>query len=1313
MIKSPVTVRSARITSQPRQRFQASGLLKFLQFILALNLSVALLNAQNAAAPPEQEKPELVLQTGQTTPAQTIAFSPDGKLLASGSSAEVAIRVWETASGRQLALLTRRSFSAGTIVAGVTALAFSRDGVLLAAGFGDNSVSIWAVISGEEVAAIPGSERGYGVFEILFSPDGKYLLTQSEGSTVWDLSTGTPVREIKGTYSRCRTAAFSSNGQGIVNIESSRGSSHMVIGRNGTASIRSNVVFTDIASGRNTRTVDLSDSISPATGGTCVLTTTEDHVLVATGSLAEEVKIWDVTSGSSPRVLPHPIPNLSYVSLKMQTLSGNGRLAAFAQRNNFSVWDLGAPQSLFTTAIEKNPLFEMANEVAALEFSADGKFLAVGTNDGKIRIFDSTGHLMRKLEGTVTPSLNVSFDSAHGRLYSGQKTVWNLESGRGEQILAGVQDAMGVLGPRGSVLAEPLTNGDVRIRDVPTSAQISTLSAGVSAAVDKIVFSTSGRIAAVSYKPALITAANSAAAATSLVQPALRPPIQNGKNNKRSASDAIMQQMQAAQAMVTALQSSDPAAHVRIFDVPSGKLIAAVPVGGTGRGYMTKIDISPDEQSLAVATGAGIEIWTIANQGKRMVLAPPAATGAGTLFQQASNYARQIQSLHYSPDGKFIAASLRDTSASTAALLQAATSRLSAITDSKHHRSKLGGLFPQFPRTGKPSNSSSADGVKNFSNYKVDGPVEIWDTTKAEKVLTLPGHQNGAGALAYSPDGKLLATTGVDDDVKIWDLASGEELRTLTGQTATVNDLAFDASNTLLATACADGTTRLWDLRTGEFLATLLSLYDGREWLVVTPDGLFDGSSGAWNQILWRFGGTIFDVLPVESFFVEYYYPDLLADIVAGKPPHAKQDISKKDRRQPRVTVEAVGAADVEAVSARTLTVNVTVDSAPGGARDLRLFRNGSLVKAWRGDVLKGKSSVILQTTVSVSAGVNAFTAYAFNRDNVKSSDTALMVEGSVKLQRRGTAHVLAIGINRYANPAYNLAYAVADAREFADQLSSHQAHLGSFSGMDVTLLLDQDATKANILLALDRLAGRGTLPPDSLPSLEKIKPAEPEDAVFIYFAGHGTASGQHFFFIPHDLGYEGVRTELHETELKAVLAHSISDGDLEPVLEAIDAGHLILVVDSCHSGQALESEEKRRGPINVSGLAQLAYEKGMYILTAAEGYQAAAEVSKLGHGLLTYALVEEGMKTAAADTAPRDGQVTVREWFDYATLRVPELQMQAMEDAHKAGRELSLVDEEQGVPEPKKRSLQHPRAYYRRDPESHLLIISKLAHNP
>ena len=150
------------------------------------------------------------------------------------------------------------------------------------------------------------------------------------------------------------------------------------------------------------------------------------------------------------------------------------------------------------------------------------------------------------------------------------------------------------------------------------------------------------------------------------------------------------------------------------------------------------------------------------------------------------------------------------------------------------------------------------------------------------------------------------------------------------------------------------------------------------------------------------------------------------------------------------------------------------------------------------------------------------------------------------------------------------------------------------------------------------------------------------------------------------------------------------------------------MVIDACNSGQALEAEEKRRGPMNSKGLAQLAYEKGMYILTAAQSYQAALEAGQFGHGLLTYALVEEGLKTGVADYEPKDGVVSAREWLDFATERVPQMQEEKMRQSRGLGTGIAFVEGEQQISDPEKRSLQRPRVFYRREMEANPLVIAR-----
>ncbi|HYX41312.1 MAG TPA: caspase family protein, partial [Pyrinomonadaceae bacterium] len=517
----------------------------------------------------------------------------------------------------------------------------------------------------------------------------------------------------------------------------------------------------------------------------------------------------------------------------------------------------------------------------------------------------------------------------------------------------------------------------------------------------------------------------------------------------------------------------------------------------------------------------------------------------------------------------------------------------------------------------------------------------IFDAATGQRLTNFfaPDDEEASGAnkdafLAFSPDSSMAVLQGCVDEpaandgsdqtiaatqpcvVSLRNARDGKQIKKLTTtEPFAVFSAAFTPDGKILATGCSDTTIRLWSVETGEQLATLLSFKDGG-WLVVTPDGLFDGSADAWNQMLWRFSDKLFDVAPVEWFFNDFYYPGLLADLLAGRRPRANANVAAKDRRQPELQLALANNANANAALAtRTVNLRVTItEGAPdkeheqgGGAQDVRLFRNGSLVRVWHGDVLKeqartsdGRRSVVLEATdVPIVAGENRFAAYAFNHDNIKSADAVLPVRGADSLRRAGTAYILTIGVNRYDNAQYNLKYAVADAQAFGTELQRQFAGLKTYARVEVRPLFDEAATKPRIMSALAQLA----------------QAAQPEDAVVIYFAGHGTAQRNQFYLLPHDLGYTGSRTQLDAAGLQTILAHGISDSELAQAFEHLDAGQQLFVIDACNSGQALEAEEKRRGPMNSKGLAQLAYEKGMYILTAAQSFQAAQEAAQLGHG--------------------------------------------------------------------------------------------------
>jgi WD40 repeat protein len=89
--------------------------------------------------------------------------------------------------------------------------------------------------------------------------------------------------------------------------------------------------------------------------------------------------------------------------------------------------------------------------------------------------------------------------------------------------------------------------------------------------------------------------------------------------------------------------------------------------------------------------------------------------------------------------------------------------------------------------------------------------VRILDTTTGGEVLALSGHTSIVLAVAFSPDGKRIATGSGDRTIKLWDTATGQEVLSLRGHTAAVTSVAFSADGHRLVSGGQDWTARVWD----------------------------------------------------------------------------------------------------------------------------------------------------------------------------------------------------------------------------------------------------------------------------------------------------------------------------------------------------------------------------------------------------------------------------------------------------------------------------------------------------------------------
>jgi WD40 repeat protein len=394
-----------------------------------------------------------------------IAFSPDGKLLASFGSRDGTIYLWNVSDGSLLRKLRGHTNN-------VTCVAFSAEGNLLASGSYDSTVRLWQISTGETRLTVNTPLR---VYSVTISPDGKYLIAGTawgsrgllvDGIHVWRISDGKLLSDLRGrqlTYGYISTMLFSPDGMTVAFVwDYGAIDLYRVSDRKRLHTLR--VYGEDV----------ICTAISP------------NGALLATGSSDMTIRIWQVSTG----VLLRTFGGSSERGMVMYSVafSPDGSQLFSASGNSIRIWQISEGEMLLSKEVTPSSIYSVA-------FSPDGVYLASGGDGGVELRRISDGILLPIIEENPNYVTDIAF-SPDGTLLAGASwqaiKVWQMRDRSLAFTIIGNRAAIRSIAfsPDGTILASDLING-IQLWNASTGAHLRDLTPQFSSVSD-LAFSSDG-----------------------------------------------------------------------------------------------------------------------------------------------------------------------------------------------------------------------------------------------------------------------------------------------------------------------------------------------------------------------------------------------------------------------------------------------------------------------------------------------------------------------------------------------------------------------------------------------------------------------------------------------------------------------------------------------------------------------------------------------------------------------------------------------------------------------------------------------------
>lgn len=519
-----------------------------------------------------------------------------------------------------------------------------------------------------------------------------------------------------------------------------------------------------------------------------------------------------------------------------------------------------------------------------------------------------------------------------------------------------------------------------------------------------------------------------------------------------------------------------------------------------------------------------------------------------------------------------------------------------------------------------------------FLSADTSGNISVCSLTTDNAVWT---HKLiGSAPFSYSYNSATQQLFIADQEGLIYakTLFNNDKQRRIHTVNKSVNALFSNHSGDRILAALGDGTIRVIDPINHKELLRVIMTYEG--WSVIDLHGRYDASAIASKEIVWHASDQRIEI---EAFYQLYFEPGLLANYFASNGQalvNVPATIPDGIALPPSVELSF---PDGPPQSTELATLLVTATDKGGGIDTISLYHNGKRVNPedvlLTRDVERNNQRLrITAYRVSPTVGINNFKAVAQGLWKIEgqSERINLTIQGNSKKPK---AHLVAVGINQYSDPALNLQYSVPDAQSIINAFNTIQVNQSNYQWI-VHDLFNEKATGAAILK-----------------TLSSLQQTNKEDIIVLYFAGHGIVIDQSWQFLPYETTMQ--------SNISMFKKFAISTEQIQDILVKSNAQRILMLVDSCHSGAGVEAF-KKQALFQKKHLYSFGRSTGITLIAAARRDQLAAEMQQLGHGIFTFALLE-GLK-GNADQAPKDNSVTAHELSGFVSKMVPQLATQHLD---------------------------------------------------